>query len=70
MVYEGSPRLTGVAYSGDGKTMFVADSGTVLAMRMADPSKKFNLRDLQLDIVAYLGGEARHRRPQIVVSRH
>ncbi|MEO7083855.1 MAG: prolyl oligopeptidase family serine peptidase [Gemmatimonadaceae bacterium] len=43
LIYEGSPRLTGVAYSADGKTMFVADSGTVLAMHTADPSKKFNL---------------------------
>jgi dipeptidyl aminopeptidase/acylaminoacyl peptidase len=43
VVYEGSPRLASVAYSADGKTMFVADSGTVLAMRTGDPSKKFNL---------------------------
>jgi dipeptidyl aminopeptidase/acylaminoacyl peptidase len=42
-IYEGSGRLTNVAYSADGKTMFVADSGTVLAIRTADPSKKFNL---------------------------
>jgi len=43
LIYEGSGRLTSVAYSADGKTMFVADSGTVLAMKTADPSKKFNL---------------------------
>jgi dipeptidyl aminopeptidase/acylaminoacyl peptidase len=43
VIYEGSGRLTNVAYSADGKTMFVADSGTVLAVRTADPSKKFNL---------------------------
>jgi dipeptidyl aminopeptidase/acylaminoacyl peptidase len=43
LVYEGSPRLTGVAYSADGKTMFVADSGTVLAIRTAEPSRKLNL---------------------------
>ncbi len=43
VVYEGSPRLTAVAYSVDAKTMFVADSGTVFAIRTTDPSKKFNL---------------------------
>jgi len=43
VIYEGSGRLTNVAYSADGKTMFVADSGVVLAVRTADPSKKFNL---------------------------
>jgi dipeptidyl aminopeptidase/acylaminoacyl peptidase len=43
LIYEGSARLTNVAYSADAKTMFVSDSGVVLAMRTADPSKKFNL---------------------------
>ncbi|HEY9226066.1 MAG TPA: DPP IV N-terminal domain-containing protein, partial [Gemmatimonadaceae bacterium] len=43
VVYEGSGRLTSVAYSADGKTMFVADSGAVFAIRTADPSKKFSL---------------------------
>jgi dipeptidyl aminopeptidase/acylaminoacyl peptidase len=43
VLYEGSPRLASVAYSVDAKTMFVADSGTVFAIRMTDPSKKFNL---------------------------
>jgi dipeptidyl aminopeptidase/acylaminoacyl peptidase len=43
VVYEGSPRLASVAYSVDAKTMFVGDSGTVIAIRTADPSKKFNL---------------------------
>jgi dipeptidyl aminopeptidase/acylaminoacyl peptidase len=43
VVYEGSPRLTSVAYSPDAKTMFVADSGTVFAIRTADPTKKLNL---------------------------
>jgi dipeptidyl aminopeptidase/acylaminoacyl peptidase len=40
VVYEGSGRLTNVAYSVDGKTMFVADSGTVIAIR---DGKRFNL---------------------------
>src|SRR6201999_1647537 len=43
VLYEGTSRLSSVAYSADGKTMFVADSGTVFALRVADPSKKFNL---------------------------
>jgi dipeptidyl aminopeptidase/acylaminoacyl peptidase len=43
LILEGSPRLTTIAYSVDGKTMFIADSGTVLAARAADPSKRFNL---------------------------
>ncbi|HEX6314533.1 MAG TPA: hypothetical protein VFZ73_06715, partial [Gemmatimonadaceae bacterium] len=43
IVYEGSGRLTSVAYSMDGKTMFVADSGQVFASRTADPSKRFTL---------------------------
>ncbi len=43
LVYEGSGQLTSVAYSADGRTMFVADSGTVIAMRVNDPSKRYSL---------------------------
>jgi len=44
LLYEGSGRLTSVAYSAsDGKTMFVADSGLVFAVRTADPSRRYNL---------------------------
>ena len=43
VIADGSPRMTSVAYSADGKTMFVADSGTVFASRTAEPSKRFNL---------------------------
>ena len=43
VLYEGSARLTSVAYSADGRTMFVADSGGVFAMRTGDVSKKCNL---------------------------
>ena len=43
VLYEGSGRLTSVAFSADGKTMFVADSGAVFAMHTADVSKKWNL---------------------------
>ncbi|HEY6219690.1 MAG TPA: prolyl oligopeptidase family serine peptidase, partial [Gemmatimonadaceae bacterium] len=40
VVYEGSGRMSSVAYSVDGKTMFVADSGTVFAIR---DGKRFRL---------------------------
>ena len=43
LIYEGSPRLTSVAWGADGQTMFVSDSGTVLAIRTADQSKRLNL---------------------------
>jgi dipeptidyl aminopeptidase/acylaminoacyl peptidase len=43
MIYEGSGQLTSVAYSYDGKTMFVSDSGAVIAVRTSEPSKRFNL---------------------------
>ena len=42
-IYEGSAQLAGVAYSYDGKTMFLSDSGSVIAVRTADPSKRYNL---------------------------
>jgi dipeptidyl aminopeptidase/acylaminoacyl peptidase len=43
LIYEGSGQLTSVAFSFDGKTMFVSDSGAVIAVRTADPSKRYNL---------------------------
>ncbi|MEO8619684.1 MAG: prolyl oligopeptidase family serine peptidase [bacterium] len=43
LVYEGSGRLTSVAYSADAKVMFIADSGSVVAVRTSDPSKRFPL---------------------------
>jgi dipeptidyl aminopeptidase/acylaminoacyl peptidase len=43
LIYEGSARLTAVAFSADGKTMFVSDSGAVVAIRSGDPSKRFNV---------------------------
>jgi dipeptidyl aminopeptidase/acylaminoacyl peptidase len=42
-LYSGSGRLTSVSFGSDGKTMFVADSGAVFAVRMADPSRRFKL---------------------------
>ena len=43
LVLEGSGRLTNVSYSRDGKTMFVSDSGTVIAIRPADPGRRYQL---------------------------
>lgn len=43
VVYEGSGRLTAVSYSADGKTMFVADSGQVFAVRTAEPARHYSL---------------------------
>lgn len=43
VLYEGSGRLTSASFSGDGRTMFVSDSGTVLAIRTSEPGKVFNL---------------------------
>ena len=44
VLYEGSPRLTAVAFGSDaGRTAFVADSGTVIALRTDDPSKRYDL---------------------------
>lgn len=43
VLYEGSGRMTAVSYSADGQTMFVADSGQVFAIRVADTSRRFSL---------------------------
>lgn len=43
VLHEGSSRLTSANWSADGGTLFVADSGTVLAVRRAEPSRTFNL---------------------------
>jgi dipeptidyl aminopeptidase/acylaminoacyl peptidase len=43
LIYEGSGQLSNVAFSYDGKTMFVSDSGAVIVLRSADPSKRYNL---------------------------
>lgn len=42
-LYAGSGRLTSVAFGTDNKTMFVADSGAVFAVRVANPSQRFKL---------------------------
>jgi dipeptidyl aminopeptidase/acylaminoacyl peptidase len=42
-IYEGSGRLTSVAFADDGRIMFVADSGAVFAVRTADRSRTFPL---------------------------
>ena len=43
VILEGSGRLTNVAYSVDGKTMFISDSGLVFAARTAEPARRFAL---------------------------
>jgi dipeptidyl aminopeptidase/acylaminoacyl peptidase len=43
LIYEGSGQLTNVAFSFDGKTLFVSDSGVVTAVRTSDPSKRYGL---------------------------
>lgn len=43
LVYEGGAQLSNVAWSADGRTMFVNDSGMVSAVRMSEPSKKYPL---------------------------
>ncbi len=42
-VYTGSSRLTDVTYSDDGSTMFVSDSGAVIAIRVSDATQRFRL---------------------------
>src|SRR6185503_4379746 len=43
VLYEGSGRMSNAAFSADGKTLFVADSGTVYAIHLSDPSHKYSL---------------------------
>ncbi len=42
-LYVGGTQFTGLAYSRDGGTMFVNDSGAVISVRVADPSQRFRL---------------------------
>ncbi len=42
-LYAGGTQLTGVTYSRDGRTMFVNDSGAVIAVNVADQSKRVRL---------------------------
>ena len=43
VIYEGGAQFTSLAYSANGKTMFVNDSGTVSAVRVSEPTKKYAL---------------------------
>jgi dipeptidyl aminopeptidase/acylaminoacyl peptidase len=43
VIYEGGAQFTALAYSANGKTMFVNDSGTVSAVRVNEPTKKYAL---------------------------
>jgi dipeptidyl aminopeptidase/acylaminoacyl peptidase len=43
VLYEGGPQLNNVAWSEDGRVMFVSDSGVVSAIRVTDKSRKMGL---------------------------
>jgi len=43
VLYEGGAQLTNVAWSADGQTMFVNDSGSVSAVRVSEPGRKYAL---------------------------
>ncbi len=56
-IYTGSGRLTSVAFGSDAKTLFVNDSGAVVAVRLADTQKKFALgRGVTLPAAGGFGG--------------
>ena len=49
VLYRGGPQLSAVAFSTDSSTMFVNDSGAAIAVRVKDPSQRWNLgRTVQL----------------------
>jgi dipeptidyl aminopeptidase/acylaminoacyl peptidase len=43
VLYRGSAQLGTVLYSSDSSTMFVTDSGATIAVRVKDPTKRYNL---------------------------
>ncbi len=43
VLYKGGPQLGSVAFSTDSSTMFVTDSGAVIAVRVKDSAQRFNL---------------------------
>ncbi|HEX4683199.1 MAG TPA: prolyl oligopeptidase family serine peptidase [Gemmatimonadaceae bacterium] len=43
VLYEGSGRMTNAAFGADGKALFVADSGSVSAVSLGDPSHRSSL---------------------------
>lgn len=43
VLYQGGPQLANVAFSVDSSTMFVSDSGAVIAMRVKNPAERYNL---------------------------
>lgn len=43
VVFEGGPQFTALSYSANGTTMFVNDSGSVSAVRVSEPTKKYAL---------------------------
>jgi dipeptidyl aminopeptidase/acylaminoacyl peptidase len=43
VLYQGGPQLSNVAFSLDSTTMFVSDSGAVIAVRVKNPAERWNL---------------------------
>ncbi|MFN8861670.1 MAG: S9 family peptidase [Gemmatimonadaceae bacterium] len=43
VLYQGGPQLSNVAFSLDSSTMFVSDSGAVIAVRVKNPAERWNL---------------------------
>jgi dipeptidyl aminopeptidase/acylaminoacyl peptidase len=43
VLYQGGPQLSNAVYSLDSTTLFVSDSGAVIAVRVRNPSERFNL---------------------------
>lgn len=62
VLYRGGPQLNTVLFSSDSSTMFVSDSGAVIAVRMKDPTQRWNLgRNVSLPATstAFGGGNPR-----------
>lgn len=59
VLYRGGPQLSTVLFSLDSSTMFVSDSGAVIAVRVKNPTERFNLgRNISLPatITGFGGG--------------
>lgn len=59
VLYRGGAQLGAVLFSTDSSTLFVADSGAVIAVRLADPASRVNLgRTVSLPLGGLFGGGA------------
>ncbi|WP_396216349.1 S9 family peptidase [Gemmatimonas sp.] len=53
VLYRGGPQLANVTFSLDSSTMFVSDSGAVIAVRVNNPAERWNLgRNVSLPVAA------------------